>query len=46
MKKERLLGKYHVGIFDLCSQYDAIYNMLEKDMNAVKTELLRTFQVK
>jgi hypothetical protein len=45
-EKERLLGKYHVGIFDLCSQYDAIYNMLEKDMNAVKTELLRTFQVK
>jgi hypothetical protein len=44
--KEKLLGQYHVGIFDLCAQYDHIYAMLERDMHAVKKELLRTFQVK
>jgi hypothetical protein len=30
--KELLLGKYYTGMFDLCSQYELIYNMLEKDM--------------
>jgi hypothetical protein len=45
-EKEKLVGNYHVGIFDLCSQYDNIYNMLKSDMYSVKTELLRTFQVK
>lgn len=44
--KDNLLGKYYVGIFDLCGQYDDIYSMLQKDMDSVKTELLRTFQVK
>lgn len=43
--KDRLLAKYHLGIFDLCSQYDNIYSMLEKDMNSVKTELLSIFRV-
>jgi len=43
--KDKLLGRYHLGIFDLCTQYESIYNLLEKDMDSVKKELLRTFQV-
>lgn len=43
--KDKLLGKYHTGIFDLCTQYENIYIMLEKDLNSVKQELLLTFQV-
>jgi hypothetical protein len=42
--KEKLLGAYHIGIFDLCSQYDAIYAMLEGDMQNVKTALLKSFR--
>lgn len=43
-EKERLLGKYHLGLFDLCAQYDDIYKMLAKDMASVKTALLETFR--
>jgi len=43
---EDLIGEYYIGIFDLCSQYENIYAMLAKDMETVKTELFRTFQVK
>lgn len=43
-EKEYLLGKYHLGIFDLCAQYDDIYAMLEQDMASVKTALLNTFR--
>jgi hypothetical protein len=43
-EKERLLGKYHLGLFDLCAQYDDIYNMLAKDMASVKAALLETFR--
>lgn len=42
--KEELLGKYHLGIFDLCGQYDDIYRMLEGDMQTVKTALLKSFR--
>ncbi|MDR6942911.1 hypothetical protein [Mucilaginibacter pocheonensis] len=41
--KEALYGQYNITIFDLCMQYDDIYNMLEKDMNKVKAELLDSF---
>jgi hypothetical protein len=43
-EKEHLVGKYHVGIFDLCAQYDDIYKMLEHDMASVKTALRDTFR--
>ena len=43
-EKELLLGKYHLGIFDLCSQYDAVYHLLEQDMSSVKTALRDTFR--
>jgi hypothetical protein len=43
--KEKLIGDYQIGIFDLCSQYDDIYIMLEHDMNIVKAALSRSFQI-
>ncbi|NVM66854.1 hypothetical protein FHW88_005172 [Mucilaginibacter sp. SG538B] len=43
--KELYLGQYSVAIFDLCSQYDAVYNILAADMNKVKEKLLSTFVV-
>ncbi|WP_462230170.1 hypothetical protein [Mucilaginibacter sp.] len=43
--KNMLLGKYHEGVFDLCSQYDDIYKMLESDMLTVKTALLNSFEI-
>lgn len=43
--KDELLGQYHMGIFDLCSQYDDIYKMLESDMKTVKTALLKSFEI-
>lgn len=43
--KDELLGQYHIGIFDLCSQYDDIYKMLESDMQTVKTALLKSFEI-
>lgn len=45
MDKGKLLGQYHMGIFDLCSQYDDIYKMLESDMQSVKTALLNSFEI-
>jgi len=44
--KEDLLGKYYMCVFDLCSQYDDIYKMLEHDMQGVKTALLNSFDIK
>ncbi len=44
-EKERYIGQYSVAIFDLCSQYDAVYDILAGDMSKVKAELLRNFQV-
>ncbi|WP_121811983.1 hypothetical protein [Mucilaginibacter kameinonensis] len=43
--RERLIGQYSVAIFDLCSQYDAVYDILASDMNKVKDELLKGFQL-
>ena len=43
--KDKLLGQYHMGIFDLCSQYDDIYRMLESDMQTVKAALLKSFEI-
>lgn len=44
--KEMYLGQYSVAIFDLCSQYDAVYDILASDMSKVKAELLRSFSLK
>ena len=43
-ERERLIGQYSMGIFDLCSQYDTVYDILAKDMNSVKLKLLNSFQ--
>jgi len=43
--RERLIGQYSVAIFDLCSQYDAVYDILASDMNKVKDELLKGFRL-
>lgn len=43
-ERERLVGQYSMGIFDLCSQYDTVYDILAKDMNKVKLKLLNSFQ--
>ncbi|MFD0751286.1 hypothetical protein ACFQZS_14140 [Mucilaginibacter calamicampi] len=40
-----LISKYLLKVYDLCAQYENIYNMLEHDMNTVKSEILRTFRV-
>ncbi|SDH20868.1 hypothetical protein [Mucilaginibacter gossypii] len=42
---DRYLGQYSVGIFDLCNQYDKIYDILASDMHKVKTALHQSFQV-
>lgn len=43
--RERYFGQYSVGIFDLCSQYDTVYEILARDMAKVKSELLRSFEL-
>lgn len=43
--RERYFGHYSIGIFDLCSQYDAVYEILAGDMGKVKAELLRSFEL-
>lgn len=42
--RERYLGQYSVSIFDLCSQYDAVYDILASDLSKVKTEVLKSFK--
>jgi hypothetical protein len=44
--RERYIGQYSIGIFDLCSQYDAVYEILAIDMEKVKAELLRSFELR
>jgi hypothetical protein len=43
--RELYYGQYSVAIFDLCSQYDAVYDILAGDMSKVKAELLSNFQI-
>lgn len=43
--RERYIGQYSIGVFDLCSQYDAVYNILAGDMEKVKVELLKSFEL-
>jgi len=43
--RERYIGQYSVGIFDLCSQYDTVYNILAGDMEKVKVELMKSFEL-
>ncbi len=44
-EKDTLQGKYHIDIFDLCSQYDDIYKILENDMQTVKAALQKSFEI-
>lgn len=44
-ERELYFGQYSVAIFDLCSQYDAVYDILANDMSKVKAELLSNFQL-
>lgn len=43
-EKETLYGLYNQSIFDLCSQYEAIYEMLGRDMSLVRQELQDDFR--
>ncbi|MGN8070916.1 hypothetical protein [Mucilaginibacter sp. SG564] len=43
-EQELLLGQYNLAIFDLCGQYELLYQMLEQDMQKVKTALLHSFK--
>jgi hypothetical protein len=44
-EKNKWLGVYFTLVFDLCAEYEAIYNLLEKDMHNVKNELAHIFQI-
>ena len=41
--KEDLYGHYAVAVFEMCSEYEAVYARLKNDMDAVKKQLLREF---
>lgn len=41
--KEELYGHYAVAVFEMCSEYEAVYAHLKNDMDAVKKQLLREF---
>jgi hypothetical protein len=43
--RERYTGQYSIAIFDLCSQYDAVYDILAGDLNKVREELLNGFHL-
>ena len=43
--KDELYGQYNLRIFDLCSQYENTYLLLEQDMNKVKEELSKSFRL-
>lgn len=45
-EKDALYERYNLSIFDLCSQYDHIYSLLEADIKLVKAELSKSFEVK
>jgi hypothetical protein len=42
---ETLYGEYNMAVYELCAQYDAIYDLLEKDMRQIKAELAGSFRV-
>jgi len=42
---ETRYGAYNMAVYELCAQYDAIYDLLEKDMQQIKAELAESFQV-
>jgi hypothetical protein len=44
--KDTLYGQYNLSIFDLCSQYQAIYDLLADDLHKVKTELLYSYDIR
>lgn len=41
--KNLLYGEYSFSTYDLISQYERVYDLLEQDMNTVKNELLKDF---
>lgn len=43
-EKDKLYGRYNLSIFDLCTQYQQVYDMLAADMDKVRTELLNSFK--
>lgn len=43
--KEHYIGQFSIGIFDLCNQYDTVYNILADDMSKVKSELMATYRI-
>ncbi|WP_184549820.1 hypothetical protein [Mucilaginibacter sp. FT3.2] len=43
--KELYIGQFSIAIFDLCNQYDAVYDILASDMSKVKMELLNSYKI-
>ena len=43
MEKELLYQRYAFNIFDMCTHYEQIYMQLERDMKAVREQLLKDF---
>ena len=42
--KELLYQKYALTVFDMCSNYEKIYDRLQRDMGLIKEQLLREFK--
>jgi hypothetical protein len=40
-EKEGLYGDYALALFDMCAQYEDLYNKMSRDMQAVRAALLR-----
>ena len=43
--RPELEQQYALAIFDMCSHYEAIYEMLEQDMQTVKSAMLQEFRM-
>lgn len=45
-EREKYTGRYSVAIFELCNQYDNIYDILGKDMERVRIALLAGYHLR
>lgn len=43
-ERDDLYGRYNLGIFDLCRQYDQIYDLLALDMQLIREALRQVFE--
>jgi hypothetical protein len=43
-ERDELCGLYNLGVFDLCRQYDQIYDLLASDMQLIREALRQVFE--